>query len=276
MKIAASRADIIVIILAVIFGMSVWVWVDQQVALFISDDEPNVEAFREQNDVPRLERAHVLNANLQKAAQEHLDQVQRDFNEQSAVLDTLTGLYPNISVLASTAISSSVSASATMSPSLQLDYTQKFLDARFKQDVDRRLIVSATAVVTRTEAEIVRMTTDLRKAEQTANQQFHRAQIMYQLIRPVATFAITLIAVCLLFLLLIGLHVIVRRRTPANRRTLPLSLIFLSATGLLLILFGYQAFSIAGAALMALLVFVILFVFIPTPSAPVQNKSEES
>jgi hypothetical protein len=257
MKVAISRAELVILILFIVLGMGVWVWIDREITALLKPEEPIENQIQEQLGISNLQTDLTNAQEEQKAVQEQLVQARLDLASHTALLDALTTVYPQLTKVRPEAL---VTTTAIISPGIPLKSAQEFLDARVKQEAARRLADGLNARSTSLQQNVVQALDKLQTTQQSARQQFHQAQAMYLLKKPGLTLAAALGTMLILTLLIGIVHSIASRGSAASDRKMPRPLLILGIVGPLIILFGYQAFEIAGAAFASI---VALLLFLP-------------
>jgi hypothetical protein len=105
----------------------------------------------------------------------------------------------------------------------------------------------------------------LRQAEEISTRSFRNAQAIYMAGKPLLTLVVALSIVLLLFTGFPALRRRIAGRRPVPAWAQPRFPTRLAAIGILVILFGYQSFKLAGAALAAVPVFLLLLAALPWP-----------
>jgi hypothetical protein len=267
-KVAVSRADLILLVVLVVLGMGSWVWVDREVTLLLKDKEPREEQFQGQFRVPAQQANLSLAQSELKATQDQLVQARADYARQSATVDALVAMYPQLAGVAAPAdVPRSVPAEG--GPAYQ-----PYLDARLKQEVAKRLIDALPLRLTVLQRDVDRADNELEEAQRSARQRYFQAQASYLLQKPLwmsfAAFVILLVVASLMFV--IQRMARPKRRPP--RFPLQAPLVLSGAIGSLAVLFGYQTFEIAGAALAGLLVLLIVLAYLPWRDQTVAGSEE--
>ena len=249
-KIAISGAEIVLLLLLVIVGIGTWVWVDRVVHLFFH--EPNearlqgkYHVFERQDELLRIQNeSHAIEAQLISA---RIEQV-----VQNNSMTTISEVYPETKKY----------AEGSSAPSSLADAIKAYRDARMKEQIARQLIITLDDKLKPFEPQIEAARIRLEDAKESASDRLRWYQTADAFWKRSTVLAITLLVGWLLF----GL---VRRLVPANAREIMWAtqsrLPLLMVTGALFIMLAYQAFEVAGAALAAIVLLLVLLPRLPWP-----------
>lgn len=262
-KIAISRAEVILLVLLVVVGMGIWVWVDREVTELIKDKEPREDNIQAKFQVPTHQNEVLRAQNERKAIEEQLIQSRLEQSKQSATTKALSDAYPELAKDA-----------ATAPKSIPIEIVQNYRDAHIKEMIATQLITSLTERLEAVKTQEANVATILEMNKRSASSEFHRSQALYLLAKPALTLAASLI-IMLLLIFIVRWFVSPR----AGRRfTVQNPLMFLLVIGVLFVLFAYQAFEMAGAALVGVVVVLILFAYIlgPQKASTVTKLNQET
>jgi membrane-associated HD superfamily phosphohydrolase len=238
-QLAVSGAEVILLVLLVVFGMGLCVWVERGFTwLYPEPAQPvflkplGIEA--KQEELTRLE-------SLQKAAATQLDAIELDQLKQTATIISLEAQYPDIAKPNQKAIS------AEAQRSYEAAKTQKLA-----QDALTTLL-NGRIVRLKSDAKVV--SEELEPAKRFAAEELQRAKTRYLLAKLTISFLVPLIVVMVALTVLRSfLKRVAQRAMWTNQGVLP----FLLVACALLILLAYQALEVAGAVFIAIILFLIL------------------
>jgi len=253
-KIAISRAEICVVILLVLAGMGSWVWVDRGVPVLLKDREPREEQIKERFLVPQKQAEALMTENERRAIEEQLIKARLEQGTQSSTTAALTAAFPELMK----------SPAAVAKPiSIPTETVQAYKDAHIKELIANRLVQSLSERLEIVKTHAIETSAALEQSQHASKTEFVQSHATYMLTRRVLTFAGS---VMIALLLVLFVRWVVAPRTGQgfamrSRLTFPLVL------GALFILFAYQSFELAGAALVAVVVLLVLFSnYIPFPA----------
>jgi hypothetical protein len=244
-RVAVSRAEVILLLLLLIAGMGLWVWVDREVSALIKYREPREEQLQGKFHVP-ARQADVLRAQDElKAVQSQLIEARLEQTKQSATVKALAAAHPEL---------------AQDAPPTSLTETlQSYNQARLKELTANQLVESLAQRFEALKAEGESGAAQLEEAKHSASKEFHQSQASYLLLKSGLTFILTLL---LMSLPLIVIWHFVSPSVEGRKFTVQHPSLFWLVGCALFILFAYQAFETAGAALVGVVVLLILLTYI--------------
>ena len=241
-KRSVSGGDFVLLVLIVIAGFGVWFLVDRTLTHWFHRYQPNEERLMFDRGVTaqqaELTRAQSEIDELQKA----LNAAQLEQIKQEANVRTLVSAYPALAD----------EASRNKAPA---ELVKSYWDAKRQEH-------TANAVVSALEGRLQERKATTRAVASTFQQnkldtqvRFHRETALYLLIKPALSLLTTFaIVFALLFLVDLVLLLVTGKRIAKMGRFQP----YLIVIALLLVLFGYQAFELAGAALVGIIILIIV------------------
>lgn len=262
-RIAISRAELSLLILLVVVGMGLWVWVDREVNALLAGREPREEQIKAEFSVSPQQEKVLLAASERKAIGKELIQARLEQSKQGAITVALAEAFPELT-------RPPVSGSNSTIPA---ETAQAYREARVKELIASRLVHTLSERLESVEATAAQSSATLEQSRHSANTKFRQRHALYSLIKRLLAFASSLVIMLLLIL-------IVRRFVApgeGKRFIVRSPLTFLLVIGALFVLFAYQAFELAGAALVGVVVLLVLFRYIPWPLkvAPVAQADKE-
>jgi len=242
-KLPLSGADIVLLGLLVIGGMGLWTLADRTLSEFFHDWEPDEQSKLERDGVLRqTDELSQLQEEV-KAFQKKLTETKIEQLALNSNLRAYTELYPDLA------------RGKRNLPSIPTDAAksyQEFSRQKFQTGV---LEQTLTTELDELNMRMIKATAELQTIKAAAKTKFHRARAEYLLLKPFILLVTSFIPVLVLLLL-------VRWFIPRSARPGMLAATsswpFTVAIGVLLILFGYQAFDMAGAALLGIFLLLVL------------------
>jgi len=245
-QLTASGAEVVFLVFLVAFGMGLGVWVER--AFTSLWKEPTEQQF--------------LNKPSIKEKQERLTRLESATREAEKELDTVT-----LEQLKHTATLKSLERSESRTPEVQKSYESETMQQ-----------LAASAYVELLNARVAQLKKDaddtakaLEPEKQAAAEELNRRKWIYLAAKFAATLLLPL-PVVLLALFVGGrfFNRVAKRRVWMSHGSLPIVLVLCA----LLILLAYQAFEIAGAVLIGMILFLILLRKINWSPAVSEKKSE--
>lgn len=238
-----SGADLVSLLLLILFGFGVWAVVERGFSELLHSREPNEQKILDADGVTKqkAELADVKNDTTE--TQKALNAARLEQLKQNAAVQSFVATYPDLA---------NASSPANVAPEVIRAYTEA-----------RRQELSATTVVTSLESRLATLkaqadalTSELDLTTERAESEFRRASFWYALVKRAGTIVITLAVVLVLIfavrLLLWRMAEKKRMSTVEGFRPVELALATLA------LLFAYDQFSYPGAALVGLLLLLIL------------------
>ena len=237
-----SGADFILLVLLVISGFGIWAWVERSLTEILHYREPNEERFMLSRGVPRKQVELVEAQTELVELQKQLASARLEELKQNSAVATIESLYRD---LGNNEASSRVPAEVVKLGS----------DAKMQARIANALVVSLEKRVPEVRAKAIKAADDLEQLKLNARDGFHKANAGYVILKPAITLVVTLVAVLLLVIIVDSIMWrLTRKRIASTPRFKPL-LIVMAAV---LILLGYQAFELVGAALVAILLLILV------------------
>ena len=247
---AVSGGEVILLVLVVIVGMGMWIWVEREFNEFFYHWEPNKERILASTGAHRTE---IELAQLQGGlaeTQKQLSDAKLDELKQQTTVAVLEQRHPDL-------LKGSTSPS---SAELARDYD----GATTQLLISRSLVKALSEQLTRAAQEVQTTRDRLGTLQDAADSEFHRQNARYIVFKPLLTLLITLAAAFLGLMFVKAVMRLIPRKKRDKREFSPVLLV----VAVLLILFAYQAFQLAGAAIVSILLvsFVLFRINWPTSS----------
>lgn len=241
-KRSVSGGDFVLLVLLVIAGFGIWFLVDRSLTHLLHDYEPNEERLLFQRGVTAQQ------AELTRT-QSEIDELQKFLN--AAQLEQIKQ-EANVRTLVSANSELADEAARNRAPA---ELVKSYKDAKRQEDA-ANVVVRALEERLQKRKDAATAATAVWQTNKFATQaEFHRAQARYLLLKPLLTLVVVVVIIFLLLLLVDGILLLsTGRRIAKTERFQP----YLIVIALLLVLFGYQAFDLAGAALIGILVLIFL------------------
>ena len=254
-----SGADLVSLLLLILFGFGVWAGVEWGFTELLRAREPNEQKILDADGVTKqkAELADVKNDTTE--TQKALNAARLEQLKQNAAVQSFVATYPDLA---------NASSPANVAPDVIRAYTEA-----------RRQERSATTVVTSLESRLATLkaqadalTSELDLTTERAESQFRRASFRYTFVKRAGTIVITLAVV---LVLLFAVRLLLWRMAEKKRMSTvegfrPVEL----ALAALVLLFAYDQFSYPGAALVGLLLLLILLRRIKWPREPKKVSQE--
>ena len=232
-QLTASGAEVVFLVFLVAFGMGLGVWVER--AFTSLWKEPTEQQF--------------LNKPNIKEKQERVDRLQSSIKETEKQLDTVT-----LEQLKQTAALKSLEKSYPETTSRTAEVQKNFETAKTQQLAANEYAELLNARVTSLKKEAEETAKALEPEKQAAAKEFSRQKWIYLPAKFAAVLLLPLPVVLLaLFVGARFFNRVAKRRVWMSHGSLPIVLVLCA----LLILLAYQAFQIAGAVLIGMILFLI-------------------
>lgn len=235
-KFAISWLEIILVTVLVASGMGIWVFVDQQVSQNLYSQQPDLEQFQQERQLPDRQRELKLAQDELVTTRKKLIEQKIELARHIAKLQALENVYPQLS------------QKTIAKPPLPPDLPKTFKAAQLEQATIKGLVQALATQALSIESQVANLTKAVFKAQESSSQDLQVAKIRYEWNKRLLTLmwsaGIVACIMSVIFFIVLGLS---RWRT----LTINLWLIFGAALTLQFILFGYQAFSVMGAALIS-------------------------
>jgi membrane-associated HD superfamily phosphohydrolase len=238
-QLAVSGAEVILLVLLVVFGMGLCVWVERAFTWLYP--EPTQPVFMKPLGIEAKQEELMRLGTLQNAAETQLAAIELDQLKQTATIISLEAQYPDIAKPNQTAISTEAQRS------YEAAKTQRLASEALTTLLNGRIV--------RLKSDAKVLSEELEPAKRFAAEELRRAKTRYLLAKLTVSFFVPFVVVILtLFVLRSFLKRVAQREMWTNQGALP----FLLVACALLILLGYQALEVAGAVLIAIILFLIL------------------
>lgn len=230
-----SGADLVLLLLLVLFGFGIWALVERGVAEALRSREPHEQKIMEAHGVIKL-RAELTELQNEIAdTEKYLNAARLDLAKQSATAESFLIIY---------------------SAGIPTETVNAYHEARRQEQAATTVVKSLEQRVADLKSKANTLNADLKSHQESAESEFHWARLRYTVIKRTATFVITLVLVMiLLWLARVALWRLAhKRRMSTVEGFRPFEL----ALAMLVVLFAYDQFSFAGAALAGILLLLLL------------------
>lgn len=237
-----SGADLVLLLLLVLFGFGIWALVERGLTEALRSREPNEQKIMEVRGVTK-EKAELTEVQNEIAdTQKYLSAGRLDLEKQSAAVASYLTIYSAEQLVSR--------SDANSEPS------KAYGEAVRQQNAAKTLVQSLAERLKALKSKAEAMNTELESHQQAAQAEFHWARLRYAVSKRVGTFVVTLVIVMLLlWLVRLALWRLAHKRRMSTAEGFrPFEL----ALGTLVVLFAYDQFSFAGAALVGILLLLLL------------------
>jgi cell division protein FtsB len=238
-----SGADLVSLLLLILFGFGVWAVVERGFTELLREREPNEQKILDAHGVSKqkAELADVKNESTE--IQKYLNAARLEQLKQNAAVQSYIDTYPEL-------------ANATSPANVPPDVTRAYTEVRRQERSATTVVNSLETRLTALKRQADTLTSELDQKTGPAESQFRRDSFWYAVIKRVGTIVITLAVVAGLVSLVRVLlwKMAARKRMSTVEGFRPLEL----ALAALVLLFAYDQFSFPGAALVGLLLLLIL------------------
>jgi hypothetical protein len=252
-RIVISRAEVCLLLLLVVAGLGTWVWVDRKMNVLLKDREPREALIKAKFHVASQQADLLMAEKERKAIEAQLINARLDQSKQNATTIALAAAYPELTKPA---------AADTKPTSIDAETVKTYKEAHIRELMADHLVQSLSERLEVLKTQATQTSAALEQSQHLASTEFLQSHAAYMLLKRVLTFAASLMIV-LVMILIVRSFVSPR----AGRRFVVRSpLTFLVAVAALFVLFAYQSFELAGAALVGVVVLLIIFSYIPWPA----------
>jgi uncharacterized small protein (DUF1192 family) len=238
-----SGADLVSLLLLILFGFGVWALVERGFTELLRKQEPSEQKILDAHGVTKR-KAELTDVQTEVTeVQKYLNTARLEQLKQNAAVQSFVATYPDLANPASP---------VKLPPEIFRAYTES-----------QRQAHSASSVVTSLEQRLAALkaqqntlSSELDTNKEAAESQFRRSNGWYVLLKRAGTFMVTLIIVAgvLWFVRFVLWRLAAKRRMSTAEGFRP----FVLTLGALALLFAYDQFSFAGAALVGVL--LLLFI----------------
>ena len=235
-----SGADLVLLLLLVLFGFGIWALVERGVAEALRSREPHEQKIMEAHGVSK-QKAELTAVQVEIAdTEKYLTAARLDLVKQSAAVQSFAAVYHE------------VTTTAPANPATEIITRE----ARRQEQAATTLVKSLEQRIADLKAKANTLNGDLESRQESAESEFHWVRLRYAVIKRAATFVITLVLVMiLLWLARVALWRLAhKRRMSTVEGFRPFEL----ALAMLVVLFAYDQFGFAGAALAGILLLLLL------------------
>jgi len=237
-----SGADLVLLLLLIVAGFGIWALVERGVSYALRSREPNEQRIMDAHNVTEQKALLTEKQNEIADLEKYLDAARVDKMKQKTNVDSFVAMYPQLRN----------PSNSDAPPELTKAYTEAIRQSWSAHT----LVASLESRLLELKDETKTLTSSLGNNKEAADAEFARAKGEYELIKRLGTFVITLaIVVGLLGLIRLGLFGLAKRRKMSTAEGFRPFVFGLVA---LVILFAYDQFGYAGAALVGIV--VLLFV----------------
>lgn len=249
-QLTASGAEVVFLVFLVAFGMGLGVWVERAFTSFWK--EPTEQQFLSKPSIKEKQERLTRLESAIKETEKQLDTVTLEQLKHTAALKSFEKSHPNI---------------ASRTAEVQKNYET----AKMQQLTANEYVELLTARVSSLKKEAEETAKALEPEKQAAAEELSRRKWIYLLAKFAAVLLLPLPVVLLaLFVGARFFNRVAKRRVWMSHGSLPILLVLCA----LLILLAYQAFEIAGAVLIGMILFLILLRKIKWSAAANEKESE--
>jgi len=236
-----SGADLVLLLLLIIVGFGIWALVERGFTLALRSREPNEQRIMDAHNVTEQKAQLTDKQNEIADVQKYLNAARLDEMKQKTTVDSFVALYPQLK---------------NPSNDAPPEVAKAYIEANRQAWLAHTLIASLESRLKGLKDETKILNSSLENNKETADSEFARAKGRYELIKRLGTFVITLaIVVGLLGLIRLGLFALAKRRRMSTAEGFRP---FVLGLGALVILFAYDQFGYAGAALVGMLLLLLV------------------
>jgi hypothetical protein len=252
-----SGADLVSLLLLILFGFGIWAVVERGFTELLRDEEPSeqktLDAYGVTKQKTELTDVQTELTDLQKS----LNAARLDQLKQNAAVQSFVTTYPEL-------------ASAASPTSMPPDITKAYTETRRQERLTTTLVAALEQRLATLKEQQTKLSSDVETRKEAAESQLRRANGWFALLKRGGTFFITLLIFAVLLLIVRSmLWALAKKRMSTAEGFRPFAL----ALGALVLLFAYEQFSFAGAALVGVLLLLLILRRIKWPNksnAPAQ------
>jgi hypothetical protein len=280
LKVAVSHGEVIMLLILVLLGMGVWVLADRFANSYAKEWEPREEEFQLRRGLPRLQAGLAMRQDERKSTQEQLIKMRLELADRESALGALEAFPPptpeNPSATSNATPTAGQRATPTEKPAESKPAAPSPAEVRAeafrKRDAAERLVNSLSRRFDTLQTEADRFAAETEQARRDVAADFYRSQWNFRMLKALATLAAAAFVLFLLVAFISWLRRAKRGQVPGVSDDG--SLMWWTLAGLVLILFGYQALEIAGAALAAVFVILVILARVPWQARLAAAKAE--
>jgi hypothetical protein len=238
-----SGADLVSLLLLILFGFGVWAVVERGVTELLRSREPNEQKILDAHGVTR-QKAELADVKTETTeVQKSLNAARLEHLKQNAVVQSFVITYPDLA---------SAASPVSVPPELWRAYTE----AQRQQHSALSIVNALEARLTILKQQAESLAFEVEQKSGPAESQFRWATLWYNFVKRAGTIVITLAVVAGLLLLVrwVLWRLAAKKKMSTVEGFRPFELAFAA----LVLLFAYDQFSFAGAALVGVL--LLLFV----------------
>jgi len=247
-----SGADLVLLLLLILFGFGIWALVERGFTELLRNREPSEQKVLDAHGVTKQKAELTDVQNEMTEVQKYLNAARLEQLKQNAAVHSFITTYPQLAAV-------TPREDNTTPPDVVKTYREA-----------NRQALSATAVVTALEERLTALkqqqntlSSQVDTNKEAAESQFRRSNGWYLLLKRGGTFIVTLAIVAVLLLLVrMVLWAFARKRMSTAEGFRP----FVWALAALVLLFAYDQFSFAGAALVGVLLLLVILRRIKWPN----------
>jgi hypothetical protein len=237
-----SGADLVSLLLLVLFGFGVWALVERGFTELLRNNEPSeqktLDAYGVTKQKTELTDVQTELTDVQKS----LNAARLDQLKQNAAVQSFVTTYPEL-------------ASAASPTNVPPEITRAYTETRRQERLATTLVSFLEQRLATLKQNQNTLTSDVDTKKEAAESQYRRANGWYVLLKRGGTFIVTLAIVAGLLLLVRSvLWALAKKRMSTAEGFRP----FVLALGALALLFAYDQFSFAGAALVGVLLLLVI------------------
>jgi uncharacterized membrane protein len=235
-----SGAEVVLLALLIFFGMALWVWVERGFDWFCRC-EPKESRLLEQTGITQRQEELARLQEVTKQADAQLVGAQLDLQKQDAALKSLEALHPDV-------VKPTLASVSTE--------TQKSYEAtRNQQAADSQLIEYLSTYVALLKSQVKVNAAKLEADTETTARDFAKRNAIYTVEKSAVAFVLPLL---LMLVVLVIVRWVFSHSLKISVWTNQGSLPYLIVAGALAILLAYQALQVAGAIVIATVLFLVV------------------
>jgi len=238
-----SGADLVLLLLLIMAGFGIWAVVERGLTAALRSWEPNEQRIMDAHSVTK-EKAELTDLNNEIAeVQKYLNTARLEQVKQNAAVNSFVEIYPGL-------------AGTPSPPNYQPDVERAFAEARRQREAANNVVKSLEERLASLKTKATTIGAELDAHQQAAESELRWTNGRYVVLKRGGTFLATLAIVLGLMWLVRGVlwWLAKKRRMSTTEGFRP----FVLALGALVVLFAYDQFSYAGAALISILLLLLL------------------
>ena len=251
-----SGADLVLLLLLILFGFGIWSVVELGFTEWMRQEEPSEQKIFARYGVTGQKARLTDVQNELTELQKYLNSARLEQLKQNAAVQSYVVTYPDL-------------ANTPPVTSVPQDTVRAYTEAKRLEQSARTVVSSLERRITTLKSEQNALSSQLETGEEAANSQLGRSNAWYIFRKRAGTLAVTLgVVLVLLWIVRVVLWAFAKKRMSTAEGFRP----FVLAFGALALLFAYDQFSFAGAALIGVLLLLFILWRIKWPNKSVLVK----